>query len=67
MTEIPAQSAAMSPRTGKASTIVANCASVSLRNVPPVEHESEYWARVALGCEPFPAQAAQQSPIYETS
>ena len=33
----------------------------SIGNRPPVEHEREYWARLALGCEPFPAQAAQQS------
>jgi putative transposase len=30
----------------------------SIANRPPVEHEREYWARVALGFEPFPAQAA---------
>jgi transposase InsO family protein len=30
----------------------------SIGNRPPVEHEREYWARVALGFEPFPAQAA---------
>ena len=30
----------------------------SINNRPPVEHEREYWARLALGCEPFPAQAA---------
>lgn len=30
----------------------------SIGNRPPVEHEHEYWARVALGYEPFPAQAA---------
>jgi putative transposase len=30
----------------------------SIGNRPPVEHEREYWARLALGCEPFPAQAA---------
>ena len=30
----------------------------SIGNRPPVEHEREYWARVALGLEPFPAQAA---------
>jgi transposase InsO family protein len=30
----------------------------SIGNRPPVEHEREYWARVALGCEPGPAQAA---------
>src|SRR5450755_2112314 len=30
----------------------------SIGNRPPVEHEHEYWARVALGFEPFPAQAA---------
>jgi putative transposase len=30
----------------------------SIANRPPVEHEREYWARVALGFEPHPAQAA---------
>ena len=30
----------------------------SIGNRPPVEHEREYWARVALGFEPLPAQAA---------
>jgi len=30
----------------------------SLGNRPPVEHEREYWTRVALGREPGPAQAA---------
>jgi putative transposase len=30
----------------------------SIGNRPPVEHEHEYWARLALGFEPFPAQAA---------
>jgi Integrase core domain len=30
----------------------------SIGNRPPVEHEREYWARVALGLEPGPAQAA---------
>jgi putative transposase len=30
----------------------------SIGNRPPVEHEREYSARVALGFEPFPAQAA---------
>jgi len=30
----------------------------SIGNRPPVEHEREYWARVALGFEPGPAQAA---------
>jgi len=30
----------------------------SIANRPPVEHEREYWARVALGFEPLPAQAA---------
>ncbi|MGO9882487.1 MAG: IS3 family transposase [Solirubrobacteraceae bacterium] len=30
----------------------------SIANRPPVEHEREYWARLALGLEPFPAQAA---------
>jgi putative transposase len=30
----------------------------SIGNRPPVEHEHEYWARVALGLEPLPAQAA---------
>ena len=30
----------------------------SIVNRPPVEHEREYWAGVALGFEPFPAQAA---------
>ena len=30
----------------------------SIGNRPPVEHEREYWARLALGFEPFPAQAA---------
>jgi putative transposase len=30
----------------------------SIGNRPPVEHEREYWARVALRLEPFPAQAA---------
>jgi putative transposase len=30
----------------------------SIGNRPPVEHEREYWARLALGYEPFPAQAA---------
>jgi len=30
----------------------------SIGNRPPAEHEREYWARVALGYEPFPAQAA---------
>jgi phosphoesterase family protein len=29
----------------------------SIGNRPPVEHEREYWARVALGLEPLPAQA----------
>jgi len=30
----------------------------SIVNRPPIEHEREYWARVALGFEPVPAQAA---------
>jgi len=30
----------------------------SIGNRPPVEHEREYWQRVALGYEPLPAQAA---------
>ncbi|MGH2882249.1 MAG: IS3 family transposase [Solirubrobacteraceae bacterium] len=30
----------------------------SIGNRPPVEHEREYWARVALGYEPLLAQAA---------
>jgi len=30
----------------------------SIGNRPPVEHEHEYWARVALGFESFSAQAA---------
>jgi putative transposase len=30
----------------------------SIGNRPPVEHEREYWARVALGLELLPAQAA---------
>ena len=30
----------------------------SIGNRPPIEHEHEYWARVALGYEPLPAQAA---------
>jgi transposase InsO family protein len=30
----------------------------SIGNRPPVEHEREYWARVVLGIEPDPAQAA---------
>jgi putative transposase len=30
----------------------------SIGNRPPVEHEREYWARVALGFETLPAQAA---------
>jgi putative transposase len=30
----------------------------SIGNRPPVEHEREYWARLALGFERFPAQAA---------
>jgi putative transposase len=30
----------------------------SIGNRPPIEHEHEYWARVALGFEPLPAQAA---------
>ena len=30
----------------------------SIGNRPPVEHERDYWARLALGFEPFPAQAA---------
>ncbi len=30
----------------------------SIANRPPVEHEREYRARLALGCERFPAQAA---------
>jgi len=30
----------------------------SIGNRPPVEHEREYWARVALGFEPLRAQAA---------
>ena len=30
----------------------------SIGNRPPVEHEREYWARLALGLETFPAQAA---------
>ena len=30
----------------------------SIGNRPPVEHEREYWQRLALGFEPFPAQAA---------
>jgi putative transposase len=30
----------------------------SIGNRPPVEHEREYWARLALGFEPCPAQAA---------
>ena len=29
----------------------------SINNRPPVEHEREYWQRVALGLEPLPAQA----------
>ena len=29
----------------------------SIGNRPPVEHEREYWACVALGFEPGPAQA----------
>jgi putative transposase len=30
----------------------------SIANRPPVEHEREYWARLALGYQPCPAQAA---------
>jgi transposase InsO family protein len=30
----------------------------SIGNRPPVEHEREYWARLALGLEPLLAQAA---------
>jgi putative transposase len=30
----------------------------SIGNRPPVEHEREFWAGVALGLQPFPAQAA---------
>jgi putative transposase len=30
----------------------------SIGNRPPVEHEREYWQRVALGFQPLPAQAA---------
>ena len=30
----------------------------SIENRPPVEHEQEYWARVALALEPGRAQAA---------
>ena len=30
----------------------------SIGNRPPVEHEHEYWTRLALGYQPFPAQAA---------
>ena len=30
----------------------------SIGNRPPTEHERDYWARVALGLEAFPAQAA---------
>jgi putative transposase len=30
----------------------------SIGNRPPVEHEREYWARLALRYDPFPAQAA---------
>ena len=30
----------------------------SIGNRPPVEHEREWWQRVALGFEPHPAQAA---------
>jgi putative transposase len=30
----------------------------SIGNRPPVEHEREYWARLALGLETFPAQTA---------
>jgi putative transposase len=30
----------------------------SIGNRPPVEHERDYWARVALGLQPLPAQAA---------
>ena len=30
----------------------------SIGNRPPVEHEREYWARLALRLEPLPAQAA---------
>jgi putative transposase len=30
----------------------------SIGNRPPVEHEREYWQRVALGLQPLPAQAA---------
>jgi putative transposase len=30
----------------------------SIGNRPPIEHEREYSARLALGFEPFPAQAA---------
>jgi putative transposase len=33
----------------------------SIDNRPPVEHEREYWARVALGLEPLPAQARPNS------
>ena len=30
----------------------------SIGNRPPVEHERDYWTRLALGLEPGPAQAA---------
>jgi len=30
----------------------------SIGNRPPVEHEREYWTRLALGFQPVPAQAA---------
>jgi putative transposase len=30
----------------------------SIGNQPPIKHEREYWARVALGFKPFQAQAA---------
>jgi hypothetical protein len=30
----------------------------SIGNRPPIEHEHEYWERLALGYQPFPAQTA---------
>jgi putative transposase len=33
----------------------------SIGNRPPIEHEREYWARVALGFETLPAQARPNS------
>ena len=40
----------------------------SIENRPPVEHERQYWARVALGLEPLPGSGRPNSQlICETS